>query len=944
MNLPHTDFAMKANLPQREPAMLEEWDKKNIYQQIRAARKGRELWILHDGPPYANGRLHLGHAVNKILKDVISKCATLNGYDSPYVPGWDCHGLPIEVNVEKDIGRPKNEEEAAKFRAACRKYASKWLDIQREEFKRMGVIGNWDDPYITMDYKVEADIVRSLATVYKNGHIEQGYKPVNWCLDCQSALAEAEVEYKDKVSPGISVGFPLAEDEEAEFFNRCGKEPSGEGEIMFVIWTTTPWTIPANRAVTLNPDLNYTLAQTEKDGRKLRLLFSSKLYEVLLEKYGLENQGVLAQVDGRRMEKLNLKHPYYKGRSSMVILGDYVDEEEGTGMVHSAPAYGLDDFIMGKRYGLELDNPVNDYGKYALDREIIGGWHIFKNEKDLVELIRKSGSLINEEKHHHQYPHCWRHKTPTIYRATRQWFISMTKEDLIGKVLKQTPKIRWTPSWGQNRIELMMKNRPDWCISRQRHWGVPIPIFTHKESGEAHPKTLVLLEKVAQAIEKEGVDAWHKMDPSSLLEDEAKNYVKGKHILDVWFDSGSTHYSVLRQRDELKYPATMYLEGSDQHRGWFQSSILCGVAMDSTAPYQEVLTHGFTVDSKGHKMSKSLGNVIEPGEVINRLGADVLRWWVISSDYANEMVISKDILNSAADIYRKIRNTLRFLLANLHGFDPDKNMLEPKDMLSLDKWLLSRTLALQNELKQLYYDYDYPTACRKIHSFCVHELGGFYLDIIKDRQYTIYKDNPARHSAQSAIFHCLEALVRWVNPILSFTSEEVWRHIPGTRETTVFTSEWYEGLFSLADMDSEFSDEEWDTILKVKEQVNKVIEDRRQGGKDKIGAGLEAEIKLFCDDKLRQILSKLDDELKFFFIVSKAGLHNIKDKRNAVATAMPSLFVDLSPIKGEKCVRCWHRFADTDTDEGLGKDPQHPDLCRRCVKNLSAPGETRLHG
>lgn len=945
LSLPVTNFAMKANLPQREPKQIEQWEKSNVYKKIREERAGRDRWVLHDGPPYANGRLHLGHAVNKILKDVISKCATLNGYDSPYVPGWDCHGLPIEVNVEKKLGRPKNAAEALKFRQACRAYAEKWLDIQRIEFKRMGVIGDWDNPYVTMNYETEANIVRALATVYKNGHLEQGYKPVNWCLHCQSALAEAEVEYKDKVSPGISVGFPLPVEQEEDFFNRCGSKTTGKGDIMFVIWTTTPWTIPANRAVTMHPELEYTLVQTEKDGKPLRLLLGSKLYESLLEKYGLPNQGALAQVAGVKLEKLVLRHPYYEGRDSLVTLGDYVSDEEGTGMVHSAPAYGLDDFFMGRRYDLELDNPVNDYGKYKEGRELVGGWHIFKQEAELVDLLVNSGCLIHNEEYRHQYPHCWRHKTPTIYRATRQWFISMTKEDLIGQVLKETPKIRWTPEWGQNRIESMMKNRPDWCISRQRHWGVPIPFFTHKETGEPHPQTAELTEKVAQLIEKEGVDAWYKLDVAELLGSDSDDYIKATHILDVWFDSGSTHYSVLRQRDDLAYPATMYLEGSDQHRGWFQSSILCAVAMDTKAPYKEVLTHGFTVDSEGHKMSKSLGNIIEPNEVINRLGADVLRWWVISSDYTNEMVISQEILNSSGDVYRKIRNTIRFLLANLHDFDPEQHMMTADKMLSLDQWLVSSTLDLQNELKQLYYDYNYPSACRKIHSFCVRELGSFYLDVIKDRQYTVYKDSPVRRSAQAAIFHCLEALTRWLAPVLTFTAEEVWQQIPGKRSTTVLTSEWYQDLFSLGEVRSDFSVGDWHTILAVKEQVNRVIEEKRNAGE--IGAALEAEIHLFCDDKLCQVLAKLGDELKYFFISSKVALRDYADKNNkndeAMDTAMAeSLAVSVKPLNGAKCIRCWHRFSED--DGAIGKDPTHPELCQRCISNLDRPGETRRHG
>ena len=962
LNLPATDFPMKGNLPQREPQILAKWQENDIYKNIRTARSGREKWVLHDGPPYANGRLHLGHAVNKILKDVIVKCFSLCGYDSPYVPGWDCHGLPIEVNVEKKLGRPKDAEQAQKFRQECRDYAKNWLDIQRTEFKRMGVIGDWDNPYITMDYKVEADIIRSLGVIYNNGHIEQGYKPVQWCLHCQSALAEAEVEYKDKTSAGISVGFPLPPEDEAEFFKRVSEQDTGgkkgqgqgqkqgqgqgqgQGKVMFVIWTTTPWTIAANRAVTLNPDLEYCLVQSEREegNEPLRLLLAKELVDDLLKKYSMPNKGILATITGNKLQGLVLRHPYYE-RDSLVTVGDYVNVESGSGLVHSAPAYGLDDFFMGKKHGLELDNPVNDYGKYASETPLVGGMHIFKDEDKLISLIKESGCLIHSEDYQHQYPHCWRHKTPTIYRATTQWFISMTKQDLIGKVLKETPDIRWTPEWGQGRIEGMMTNRPDWCISRQRHWGVPIPFFVHKESKEPHPRTAELIEDIAKLIEKEGVDAWHHLEARDLLGDEADEYSKVQHILDVWFDSGSTHFSVLRQRPELDYPAAMYLEGSDQHRGWFQSSILCGVAMDEKAPYREVLTHGFTVDSQGHKMSKSLGNIIEPSEVINRLGADVLRWWVISSDYTNEMVISQDILASTSDIYRKVRNTLRFLLANLHDFDASQHLLTPSKMLSLDQWVVDRTLQLQEELRDDYTNYRYPAACRKIHHFCVRELGGFYLDIIKDRQYTMHKESEARRSAQSAIFHTLEALVRWLAPITSFTAEEVWGYMPGMpgmpgkRDASVLTAEWYDGLFDLASVSSALGHEEWATIFNVKEQVNRLMEEQRSA--DVIGSSLEAEVTLYCDDELRLTIDKLGDELKFFFITSAAQLKPKADApSDALETSLPGLLLSSRPSAAVKCARCWHRSED------VGKDASHPDICSRCVTNLSAPGETRLHG
>ena len=927
---------MKGNLPQREPEILKKWEEINLYQKVGQARAGCEKWILHDGPPYANGRLHIGHAVNKILKDVVVKSRILSGYDSPYLPGWDCHGLPIEVNVEKKEGRPRTLQEKAIFRQKCREYASHWLNVQREEFKRMGVMGNWKNPYITMDFQVEANIIRALAAIYKNDHIQQGYKPVQWCLHCGSALAEAEVEYKAKTSPGIYVGFPLPREREKEFA-KCfsgglkeGSELKGEGTILFTIWTTTPWTIPANRAVSLNPQLDYMMVQTRKNERPLRLILAAELVDPLMEKYGLAIEKKLATAKGKDLEGIELKHPYYP-RSSLVTLDDYVDTETGTGLVHSAPAYGVEDFVMSKAYKLELDNPVNDDGYYETGTDKVGGWHIFKDENRLIELIEASGFLIHQENYEHQYPHCWRHKTPTIYRATTQWFISMEK--LIEQVLKETPQVRWVPKWGKERIEEMMKNRPDWCISRQRHWGVPIPFLVHKETRQPHPRTPELLEEIACLIEKKGIEAWYDLKAEDLLDDE--DYEKDKHILDVWFDSGTTHFSVLRQRKELHYPAEIYLEGSDQHRGWFQSSLLAGVAMDGKAPYKEVLTHGFAVDGEGRKMSKSIGNIIEPQEIISQMGADILRWWVLSTDYANEIAISQSILSSHKDVYRRIRNTARFLLANLHDFDPDKDRLDSSELLSLDRWIMDKALRVQEELKSDMLNHLYSHACRKIHNFCVRELGSFYLDIIKDRQYTTPTASKVRRSAQTAIFHILETLVRWLSPLLSFTAEEIWQYIPGSRDNTVFTSVWYDQLVPLAE-DDFLNYFEWQQLLRVKEEVNRLMEEKRAA--KEIGSSLEAEAVLFCDEKLLSALEKLGEELRFVLITSAAGLKPMEQaSSDSYPTTMDGLKLGISKSNYEKCVRCWHRVADR------GEDKAHPELCLRCVTNLKSPGEVRAH-
>ena len=934
LNLPRTDFAMRANLPQREPAILQSWQKMDIYARLRAERKGKPKWVLHDGPPYANGRLHLGHALNKILKDMIVKSYSLSGYDAPYVPGWDCHGLPIEVNVEKKLGRPKSAEERRQFRRACRDYANHWLDVQREEFKRMGVLGDWDNPYITMDAQVEANIIRALGQVYVNGHLQAGHKPVQWCLECSSALAEAELEYAAKTSTAIDLGFPLPKEEETRLANIVANLGQAGTPILFVIWTTTPWTLAANRAVTLNPELDYALLQAEHRGRPIRLVVAAALVEKLTTKYALKQVKSLAITKGARLEGLRLQHPLYE-RSSLVTLGTYVDTETGTGLVHSAPAYGLDDFNLGQRYDLPLDNPVNDAGYYAKDYPLVGGWHIFKDEDKIVDLLAKQGYMFHISPYEHQYPHCWRHKKPTIYRATHQWFISMNQAGLIDKVLQQTPLVKWVPAWGKERIEGMMRSRPDWCISRQRHWGVPIPFFIHRETGQPHPATAQHLEQLAQRMETVGLEAWYDLQPAEFLGEQADDYRKSQHILDVWFDSGTTHYSILRQLPALQYPADLYLEGSDQHRGWFQSSILAGVAMDDHAPFKGVLTHGFAVDGEGRKMSKSIGNIVEPQQVINKLGADVLRLWVAATDYTNELAISDTILAATSDMYRRIRNTMRFLLANLHDFDPAVHCLAPDQMLSLDRWILDHTLRLQEELKRHYLAYQYLIAARKLHGFCVNELGGFYLDIIKDRQYTAAAASPMRRSAQTAIMHITESMVRWLAPMLSFTAEEIWQHMPGQRAPSVMLTEWYEQLVPMTETERPTRDQ-WQTILQVKQCINKLIEERRNA--KTLGSALEAELDLFGSGAVYDALQCLDDELRFILITSAAAIKPLAEApADAIATSIPELKLRLSVSSHPKCPRCWHRVA-------RGQNKEHPQLCARCIANAYGQGETRKHG
>ncbi len=933
LNLPRTDFPMKANLPQREPKILDLWREENIYETLRKQRAGEEKWVLHDGPPYANGRLHIGHAVNKILKDIIVKSRSLDGYNAPYVPGWDCHGLPIEVNVEKKLGRPKTADEERAFRRACRDYATRWLGIQREEFKRMGVIGDWENPYITMDAKIEANIIRALAKVYVNGHIHAGHKPVQWCLQCGSALAEAEVEYTEKTSMAIDVGFPLPKDEEEKLAKRM---PAGDSSVplFFVVWTTTPWTIPANRAIAVHPDITYVLLQVRARDRVLRLLVAADAADAFAERCGLSDVRRIGEIKGEHLTGLVPRHPLY-GRPAPVFPGDYVTVETGTGLVHSAPAYGLEDFALGQKNSLRLDNPVNGAGYYAKDYPLVGGWHIFRDEEKILDALQKSGFLIYGGPYRHQYPHCWRHKKPTIYRATDQWFVSMHNAGLMDKVLEETPKIKWVPEWGRERIEGMMKSRPDWCISRQRHWGVPIPFLVHRETGQPHPQTGEHLEILAKRMEKDGLEAWYDLQVADLLGEDADDYIKSRHILDVWFDSGTTHYTVLRQRPRLQYPADLYLEGSDQHRGWFQSSLLAGVAMDNKAPYKGVLTHGFAVDGEGRKMSKSVGNIIEPQEVIAKLGADVLRLWVASADYVNEMSISPGILHSVSDIYRRMRNTARFLLANLHDFDPLKDSLAPEQQLSLDRWILVRAAALQEELGEDYRAYRYAAASRKLHQFCVHELGGFYLDIIKDRQYTAMADSPIRRSAQTSIFLLLDALARWLAPLLSFTAEEIWQHLPGEREASVLFARWHENL-SPGEGRGGPTSEQWETILRIKQCVNKAIEQARDA--KQIGSALEAELDLFCEGDLYNALDAPGDELRFILITSAARLRPLSDAPpDAILTDIPQLKLKLSVSEHTKCPRCWHRVP-------AGRDKRHPLLCARCVANVCGDGETRRHG
>jgi len=931
LNLPATDFPMKGNLPQREPEQLERWQTIDVYGKLREARRGQPKFVLHDGPPYANGEIHIGHAVNKVLKDIIVKSKGFAGFDAPYVPGWDCHGLPIELMVEKKIGKAGIKVEASEFRTACREYASKQVDTQRKEFIRLGVFGDWQNPYLTMDFRFEADIVRALGRIHANHHLVKGAKPVHWCTDCGSALAEAEVEYENKHSPAIDVRFRVASEE--TLLARCHSIPghAGHGPISIVIWTTTPWTLPANQAVALGPDVDYALVECPDQGE--RLLVAEALMKDVMARWGIDNYRVVAYATGSALEGLSLRHPFYD-REVPVIVGEHVTLDAGTGAVHTAPGHGQEDYVVGQRYHLPVENPVGDDGKFLPSTELFAGEHVLSANPHVIEVLKQHGTLVHEARIEHSYPHCWRHKTPVIFRATPQWFIAMDKHQLRQQALTEIGQVEWIPDWGQARIEGMVANRPDWCVSRQRTWGVPIALFVHKETNEPHPNTADLIEQVAQRIEQRGIDAWFDLDPAELLGAEATQYKKVTDTLDVWFDSGVTHFCVLNRRTELGYPADLYLEGSDQHRGWFQSSLLTAVAINNSAPFRQVLTHGFTVDAKGEKMSKSKGNVVAPQKVIQNLGADVVRLWVAATDYRGEMRVSDEILKRTADVYRRLRNTARYLLANLAGFDPAKDLLATDDLLPLDRWAIDRAWLLQQEVTEAYDTYQFHTVYQRVHHFCSVDLGSFYLDVLKDRQYTCREDSRARRSGQTAMYHIAEALVRWLAPILSFTAEEIWRHLPGQRGESVFLETWYEGLVSLAD-EGPCNREFWELILKIREVVSKEMEALRAS--DAIGSSLDAEVELHCEEALFAKLSPLSQELRFIFINSDTRV------LRANAMEMPKgevegLTVRVLASTQPKCVRCWQHRAD------VGHHIEHPELCGRCVENIAGDGEVRHYG
>ncbi|MBK8759403.1 MAG: isoleucine--tRNA ligase [Sulfuritalea sp.] len=922
LNMPDTPFPMRGDLAKREPGWIKDWQERKLYQRIRETARGRPRFVLHDGPPYANGDIHIGHAVNKILKDIIVRSKTLAGYDAPYVPGWDCHGLPIEHQIEKTHGKHLPGDKA---RELCRTYATEQVERQKKDFIRLGVLGDWGNPYLTMAFANEADEIRAVGELYRRGYLFKGLKPVNWCFDCGSALAEAEVEYQDKKSPAIDVGFRLDASERERVAHAFGVAALPEGECFTVIWTTTPWTIPGNQALNMHPEFTYELVQTERGC----LVLAAELRAAALERYGLQGR-VLGACQGAALSLVKFRHPFYD-RVSPVYLGEYVTLDAGTGIVHSAPAYGLEDFDSCRKHGMHNDEiltPVQGDGVFASTLPFFGGMFVWKANPLIIDKIAETGCLFASSEIVHSYMHCWRHKTPIIYRATTQWFVGMERREGADKAtlrdaaLAAVAATKFYPDWGQARLHAMIANRPDWCVSRQRNWGVPIPFFLHKESGEPHPRTLELIEAVAKRIEQQGIEGWFSLDAKDLLGEEAAQYDKMRDTLDVWFDSGTTHRTVLRgsHQAESTYPADLYLEGSDQHRGWFHSSLLTGAAIDGRAPYKGLLTHGFVVDGKGMKMSKSKGNVVAPQEVSDTLGAEILRLWVAATDYSGELSISKEILARVVEVYRRLRNTLRFLLANMADFDPATQMLPVEQWLEADRYALALTRKLQAQCAADYERFEFHKVVQALMNFCSEDLGAFYLDILKDRLYTTAADSVPRRAAQSALWHILQTVTRLMAPVLSFTAEEIWS-VTGQGESVMLAT-WH----TLPDLAEESAlVTRWTELREVRAEVTKAMEAQREAGK--IGSSLQAEVEIRVGGDKHALLASLGDDLRFVLICSKTTLVRVDGADAEGVAVLPTAHV--------KCARCWHWRED------VGSDTAHPELCGRCVSNLHGDGEAR---
>ena len=912
LNLPQTELSMKAGLPKKEPEILDFWNDIGLYEKIRQQNLNNKKFILHDGPPYANGAIHLGHSVNKILKDITIKSKTLQGLDAPYVPGWDCHGLPIELNVEKKHGKRSELVQNKKmFQEACKEYALTQIESQKKDFIRLGVLGEWDNPYKSLDSSFEANAVRALGKIYEAGHIEKGEKPVHWCQDCGSALAEAEVEYQDKTSKSIDVAFK-ANEQSLKKLNEVFATNIVDG-ISFVIWTTTPWTIPSNVAVCINPELDYALIKLDGE----HLVIAEAMIELCMERWGTTSE-LVSKTLGKNLVDISLIHPFIE-RNSELLHGDHVTTEAGTGCVHTAPAHGLDDYFICKKHGIETFKALNSKGFFKEEFEFIAGLPASKADPLVIEKLNEVKALVNCEDFHHSYPHCWRHRSPLIFTSTAQWFISMNKSGLLNEALQSISGVSWEPSWGEQRIEGMLTDRPDWCISRQRNWGVPITLIVHKESGTIHPNQSELFKQFANLIEENGISSWESLDLNEFI-DDGDSYIKITDSLDVWFDSGVTHFAVSEQRFEEGIVADLYLEGSDQHRGWFQSSLLTSIAMNGRAPYKAVLTHGFVVDENGRKQSKSLGNVVSPQKVWDSLGADILRLWVASADFRSEMVASDEILKRVSDQYRRIRNTFRFILGNLNDFDESKKIVF-EDQIELDKWIVLETSKLQEDVLKLYESYSYHNVVQKIHNFCVNELGGIYLDIVKDRLYTCKDSSHARQSCQTSLNYVLNTMVRLTAPILSFTSEEIWQthsSLKGQNES-IFLSKYFE---SKQEGECVISSSDWARIFEIKDIVNQSIE--RLRNENKLKGSLDSNVIISANEEDKSILDKLGPELHFVFISSQASVID-----------GDTLSIQIDQMSDEKCTRCWHR------DSTVGESKVHPEICSRCEENIDQSGESR---
>ncbi len=924
LNLTETPFPMRGDLARREPLWVKRWQETRLYERLRVHCRGRNKYVLHDGPPYANGDIHIGHAVNKVLKDLVVKSKTMAGFDAPYTPGWDCHGLPIEHMIEKKYGRNLDPNKA---RALCRAYASEQIERQKADFQRLGVLGDWEHPYKTMDFVTEGAEIRALARIWKNGLLYRGLKPVNWCIDCASALAEAEVEYEDKTSPAIDVAFEVVDHEHlaTAFGIAVPAEPQ-----FAVIWTTTPWTLPGNQAVAVGAEIEYALVATPKG----HLLLAAELVPAVLKRYGLEGQ-VTARAPGRELEGIRLRHPF-DDRLVPIVIAGHVTLDAGTGLVHTAPAHGVEDFQVGTAYKLPLDQPVDDQGKFKSTVAFFAGLTVREAEKPILELLAKNARLLHQEPFRHSYPHCWRHKTPIIFRATTQWFIGMDQPCNVGMpgadghtlrelAVHAINNTRFYPEWGRSRLTAMIGNRPDWTLSRQRYWGTPLPFFLHRETEELHPDTEAILERAAKKVEQGGIEAWFAAVCEDFGVDPAQ-YRKITDTVDVWFDSGTTHYSVLRRLADQRWPADMYLEGSDQHRGWFQSSLLTGCAMDGRAPYNSLLTHGFTVDGEGRKMSKSLGNTLAPQKISDTLGAEVIRLWVASTDYSGELAISDEILKRVVESYRRIRNTLRFLLANTSDFDPAKHMLPPQQWLEIDRYALAMTRAMSDACAADYKKFEFHLVSQRLQNFCSEDLGGFWLDILKDRLYTAGADSKARRSAQSALHYVTQVTLRLMAPILSFTAEEAWEVLHPGKDESIFFHTWNEVLPPPTPDEKDLA-AQWNRLREIRGVVTKRLEESRTAGS--IGSSLQAEVTVGVSGGDLALLRSLGDDLKFVFITSKATVREAGDSG--------SVTVEVTPSANVKCERCWHYRHD------VGADTRHPTICARCVTNLEGPGEVRSY-